>query len=158
VILLDEPTAGLDPASAQAIRDLIQELHQSGVTLVVSSHNLAEIQKMCKAVAILDRGKLVTWSNVDELTQADRMQRMTFSRELTAAEKQAVLGVDGVKGIEADGPTSYRISLDTSTRTLEQLSADIVGKLVVTGAVPRSVEDGVALEQRYLEMTAGKKA
>jgi len=156
VILLDEPTAGLDPASAQAIRDLIQELHSSGVTLVVSSHNLAEIQKMCEAVAILDKGKLVTWSKVKDLTQADKMQRMTFARDLSDAERAAVAAVEGVRGIEQDGPGSYRIAMDASSRTLEQMSAEIVGKLVTTGAVPRSVEDGVALETKYLEMTAGK--
>ncbi|HEY1558856.1 MAG TPA: ABC transporter ATP-binding protein [Kofleriaceae bacterium] len=158
VILLDEPTAGLDPASAQAIRDLIQELHSAGVTLVVSSHNLAEIQKMCEAVAILDKGKLVTWSKVKDLTQADRMQRMTFSRDLTDSERAAIASVEGVRGVEQDGPGSYRIAMDSSKRTIEQLSAEIVGKLVTTGAVPRSVEDGVALETKYLEMTAGKKA
>ncbi|HTR52689.1 MAG TPA: ABC transporter ATP-binding protein [Kofleriaceae bacterium] len=156
VILLDEPTAGLDPASAQSIRDLIQELHQSGVTLVVSSHNLAEIQKMCEAVAILDKGKLVTWSKVKDLTQADKMQRMTFARDLTDAERAAIASVEGVRGVEQDGPGSYRIAMDASSRSLEQMSAEIVGKLVTTGAVPRSVEDGVALETKYLEMTAGK--
>jgi len=156
VILLDEPTAGLDPASAQGIRDLIQELHSAGVTLVVSSHNLAEIQKMCEAVAILDKGKLVTWSKVKDLTQADKMQRMTFARDLTDAERAAIASVEGVRGVEQDGPGSYRIAMDASNRSLEQMSAEIVGKLVTTGAVPRSVEDGVALETKYLEMTAGK--
>ncbi|MHC4352715.1 MAG: ABC transporter ATP-binding protein, partial [Planctomycetota bacterium] len=50
VILLDEPTAGLDPASARQIRDLIKQL-QERATIVVSSHNLAEIQELCGHVA-----------------------------------------------------------------------------------------------------------
>ena len=157
VILLDEPTAGLDPTSAQGIRDLIQELHKAGVTLVVSSHNLAEIQKMCDAVAILDKGKLVTWSKVGDLTQADRVQRMTFSRALTDAEKATLLAVAGVKEIQQDGDASYRVHVDATSRPLEQLTAEIVQKLVTTGVVPRSIEDGVTLETRYLEMTAPKK-
>jgi len=157
VILLDEPTAGLDPTSAQGIRDLIQELHKAGVTLVVSSHNLAEIQKMCDAVAILDKGKLVTWSKVGDLTQADRVQRMTFNRALTDAEKATLLAVAGVREVQQDGDCSYRVHVDASSRPLEQLTTEIVQKLVTTGVVPRSIEDGVTLETRYLEMTAPKK-
>jgi len=153
VILLDEPTAGLDPASAQGIRDLINHLKKSGVTLVVSSHNLGEIQKMCDAVAILDRGKLVTHSSVKDLTQADTVQRMTFARPLTPAELDTIKAVSGVRGIDQDGPTSYRVHVDAGDRPIEQLTGEIVGKLVVTGAIPRSIEDGVALETKFLEVT-----
>jgi ABC-2 type transport system ATP-binding protein len=153
VILLDEPTAGLDPASAQGIRDLIHKLHREGVTLVVSSHNLAEIQKMCEAVAILDKGKLVTWSKVKDLTQADTVIRITFARPLTAAEIDNVKAIVGVRGVDADGELSYQVHIDAHAKGLEQFQAEIVAKLVETGAIPRKIEDGVALEQRYLEIT-----
>ncbi len=157
VILLDEPTAGLDPASAAGIRDLIQHLRTTA-TLIVSSHNLAEIQKMCDAVAILDRGKLVTHSSVKDLTQADTIQRMTFARPLTPPEIDAIKSVAGVRGVDQDGPTSYRVHVDAAGggRPLEQLTGEIVGKLVATGAIPRSIEDGVALEQKFLEVTKGQ--
>jgi ABC-type multidrug transport system ATPase subunit len=156
VILLDEPTAGLDPTSAQAIRDLITKLHKSGVTLVVSSHNLAEIQKMCEAVAILDKGKLVTWSSVKDLTQSDTVQRMTFGRPLTIAEIEGVKAIVGVRDVEPDGEHAYKIHVDVSAKSLEQFQGEIVAKLVATGAIPRKIEDGVALEQKYLEITKGK--
>ena len=156
VILLDEPTAGLDPASAQGIRDLIAHLKKSGVTLVVSSHNLAEIQKMCDSVAILDHGKLVTHSSVKDLTQADTVQRMTFARPLTSAEIDGIKSVPGVRGVDQDGPVSYRVHVDAAGRPLEQLTGEIVGKLVTTGAIPRSIEDGVALETKFLEVTRGQ--
>jgi ABC-2 type transport system ATP-binding protein len=153
VILLDEPTAGLDPASAQSIRELIHKLHKDGVTLVVSSHNLAEIQTMCEAVAILDKGKLVTWSKVKDLTQADTVIRITFARPLTDAELEGVKAIAGVRGISADGEMSYQIQIDAHARSLEEFQGEIVARLVATGAIPRKIEDGVALEQRYLEIT-----
>jgi ABC-2 type transport system ATP-binding protein len=153
VILLDEPTAGLDPVNASQIRKLIHDLHRAGVTLVVSSHNLAEIQEMCEAVAILDKGKLVTWSKVKDLTQSDTVQRMTFARPLTAEEIANVKEIVGVRDVEPDGETSYRIHVDVHAKPLEQLSGEIVAKLVATGAIPRKIEDGVALEQKYLEIT-----
>ena len=155
VILLDEPTAGLDPVNAAGVRELISKLHKQGVTLVVSSHNLAEIQEMCEAVAILDKGKLVTWSRVKDLTQSDTVQRMTFARPLTAAEIEGVKTIVGVKDVEPDGETAYKIHIDTHAKPAEQLSAEIVSKLVATGAIPRKIEDGVALEQKFLEMTKG---
>jgi ABC-2 type transport system ATP-binding protein len=153
VLVLDEPTAGLDPASAQGIRDLIHKLHKEGVTLVVSSHNLAEIQTMCEAVAILDKGKLVTWSKVKDLTQADTVIRITFARALTDAEIEGVKSIAGVRGVSADGEVSYQIHIDAHAKSLEQFQGEIVAKLVATGAIPRKIEDGVALEQRYLEIT-----
>jgi ABC-type multidrug transport system ATPase subunit len=153
VILLDEPTAGLDPASAQGIRELIHRLHKEGVTIVVSSHNLAEIQVMCEAVAILDKGKLVTWSRVKDLTQADTVIRITFARALTEPEIAGVQALVGVRGVVADGEMSYRIQVDPHAKTLEQYQGEIVAKLVATGAIPRKIEDGVALEQKYLEIT-----
>ncbi len=158
VILLDEPTAGLDPASAQGIRDLIERLRTTA-TLIVSSHNLAEIQKMCDMVAILDRGHLVTCESVKNITQSDSVQRMTFARPLTEAELGAVRGVVGVTGIDPEatmgGVAAYRISYDATSvgRTLEQITAELVQALVATGAVPRSIEDGVALESKFLEVT-----
>jgi ABC-type multidrug transport system ATPase subunit len=157
VILLDEPTAGLDPASAAGIRDLINHL-RSRATIIVSSHNLAEIQKMCDMVAILDRGKLVAYSSVKDLTQADTVQRMTFARPLTPQEIDTIKATPGVRGVDQDGPTSYRVHVDAAGggRPLEQLTGEIVGKLVATGAIPRSIEDGVALETKFLEVTQGQ--
>jgi ABC-2 type transport system ATP-binding protein len=156
VILLDEPTAGLDPVNASQVRDLIHKLHKAGVTLVVSSHNLAEIQQMCEAVAILDKGKLVTWSKVKDLTQSDTVQRMTFARPLTQAEIEGVKAIAGVRDVEQDGETAYKIHIDMHAKPPEQLSAEIVGKLVATGAIPRKIEDGVALEQKFVELTKGE--
>ncbi len=152
VILLDEPTAGLDPASAAAMRDLIESLRSSS-TLIVSSHNLAEIQKMCDMVAILDNGRLVECSSVKDITQADSVQRMTFARPLTDDEVAAMTGVAGVTGVTPDGANSYRVAIDPTTRPTDEIVAEVVQRLVATGAVPRSIEDGVALEQKFLEVT-----
>jgi ABC-type multidrug transport system ATPase subunit len=157
VILLDEPTAGLDPASAAGIRDLIDSLRTTA-TLVISSHDLAEVQKMCDNIAILDCGKLVECSSVADITQADTIQRMTFARPLTNDEIGAAKSVVGVTEVVQDGPSSYRMTIDTQStgRKPEEITAEIVQKLVTTGAIPRSIEDGVALESKFLEVTKGQ--
>ena len=67
VVLLDEPTAGLDPRSAYEVRQLIKK-RKGRCTLVVSSHNLQELEEICDAAAILDRGRLIASGSMNELT------------------------------------------------------------------------------------------
>ena len=68
LILLDEPTAGLDPAAARQVKDLVGGLAPRA-TVVISSHNLAEIQEVCSHGAILDHGRLVQAGSIGELTR-----------------------------------------------------------------------------------------
>lgn len=67
LIILDEPTAGVDPLGAAAIADIIRELKSRGKTILLSSHLLAQIEGLCDRVAILHRGKLVREGRIDDL-------------------------------------------------------------------------------------------
>src|SRR2546429_7218766 len=67
VLILDEPANGLDPAGIVEMRDLMHQLSAAGKTVFISSHLLTEVQQICTRVAILNLGKLVTASTVEEL-------------------------------------------------------------------------------------------
>ncbi len=67
LLILDEPTNGLDPAGIRDIRDMIRELGESGVTVLLSSHILAEVQQVCHSVSIIGNGRLVASGKVDDL-------------------------------------------------------------------------------------------
>jgi len=67
LLILDEPTNGLDPAGIRDIRDMIRELGESGVTVLLSSHILAEVQQVCHSVSIIGDGRLLASGDVDEL-------------------------------------------------------------------------------------------
>ncbi len=67
LLVLDEPTNGLDPAGIRDIRDLVRGLGDSGVTVLLSSHNLAEVQQACHSVSIIGRGRLLTSGRVEDL-------------------------------------------------------------------------------------------
>ena len=67
LVLLDEPTNGMDPAGVVEMRQLIQRLASLGKTIFISSHILYEIQHMCNRVAIVQKGKLITQGDVSEL-------------------------------------------------------------------------------------------
>jgi len=67
LLILDEPTNGLDPGGIQAIRELIRTLGESGVTVLLSSHILAEVQQVCHSVSILGEGRLLASGKVEDL-------------------------------------------------------------------------------------------
>lgn len=67
VLVFDEPTNGLDPVGIAETRDLIKKLNQQGKTIIMASHLLDEVEKVCTHVAILQKGTLITYGHVDEI-------------------------------------------------------------------------------------------
>ncbi|HXV93867.1 MAG TPA: AAA family ATPase, partial [Pseudonocardia sp.] len=71
LVVLDEPTNGLDPAGTREVRRIIGELHAGGATVIVSSHLLAEVEATCTHVAVLQSGALVATGELRSLLEAD---------------------------------------------------------------------------------------
>jgi ABC-type multidrug transport system ATPase subunit len=67
LLILDEPTNGLDPRGIREVRDLLAELNAGGTTIFMSSHQLAEVEQICTRVGVVDRGRLVLQDNLDAL-------------------------------------------------------------------------------------------
>src|SRR6266704_4140752 len=80
VLVLDEPANGLDPAGIVEIRDLMHRLSAAGKTVFISSHLLTEVQQICTRVAIINLGKLVTESSIEELTNGRGEFAVTLER------------------------------------------------------------------------------
>jgi ABC-2 type transport system ATP-binding protein len=93
MLILDEPTSGMDPAGIQEMRALIRDLaDKDGVTVVLASHQLAEVQKVCDRVAILDHGRLSAEGRVSDLVAGQEKLR------LQVAQVEAALTVLGGRG------------------------------------------------------------
>jgi len=91
LLVLDEPTNGLDPQGIQEIRELLLDLNRAGTTVFLSSHLLGEIEQMCTRVGVLDRGRLVLQAELDEL------RRPTGRVEVHTPDVEAVRSLlDGV--------------------------------------------------------------
>jgi ABC-type multidrug transport system ATPase subunit len=101
VVLLDEPTAGLDPRIAYEVRQLIKS-RKGRCTLVVSSHNLQELEEVCDGAAILDRGRLVGMGSMAELTAATQEVRFKVPAVVTKPGQAA--DVRGMPGAGAPDP------------------------------------------------------
>ena len=89
LVILDEPTAGVDPLGSAAIAEIIRELKRRGKTVLLSSHLLAQIEGLCDRVAILHRGKLVREGRVDDLVQEKDAQSLVV-QGLSATGRVAV--------------------------------------------------------------------
>ena len=123
-------------------------------TLIVSSHNLAEIQELCGAVAILHNGKLVEHKSVAELTESKGNVRFTFGRKLTDEEVDKMRALPGVGQIDVDTQWEYTLELKLAQgQTTEQLIGMLVSELAKGGLIPRSVKEGASLEEKFLEAT-----
>lgn len=72
LVVLDEPTAGVDPVGSRQIRDLILDLKKRGKTVLLTSHLLGQVQEVCDRVGIMARGEMVREGSLDELTAIDR--------------------------------------------------------------------------------------
>lgn len=151
VIFLDEPTAGLDPASARHIKDVIAA-QAPRATVLVSSHNLAEIQEICTHGAILDKGRRVSAGTIAELTRSGS----EITIELGARAKpplaalKARFGDDCVALLDA---VTLRI-LCPSTTDIAQLIGSVLGVLLEHGTPILGVRRGTSLERAFLEATS----
>jgi ABC-2 type transport system ATP-binding protein len=88
IVLLDEPTLGLDPRGQQDIREMLLELHKKGVTVFLSSHALGEVSSLCNRVAIVNRGRLVAQGTVEELRRLAGERRTLMVRVLNTDSAQ----------------------------------------------------------------------
>jgi len=105
ILILDEPSGGLDPRGVVLIRNKIRELKNNGATIFVSSHILSEIQEVCDRVGIIDKGALVAQDTVSELSQKLKLKpRITLELEkMSDKVEKAVNQVKGVESIEIVG-------------------------------------------------------
>jgi ABC-2 type transport system ATP-binding protein len=118
LVMLDEPTSGLDPIGTREMKDLILRLKDQGKTVVMCSHQLADVQDVCDRIAILYGGELKVMGKVDELLQEQNKTEFLTSRldDNVIREVEAVLKKHGVGMVKVDHPTV----------TLEELFLKIV--------------------------------
>jgi ABC-2 type transport system ATP-binding protein len=101
VLILDEPTGGLDPLVQQTFYQMVREARDQGRTVFLSSHILSEVQAICDRVGILRKGQLKAVERVEDITHTNfRWVTVTF-RDTPAADQLA--GVPGVTDVSVDG-------------------------------------------------------
>lgn len=160
IIILDEPTVGLDPKQIIEIRDLIKELGKNH-TVILSSHILSEVSAVCDKVMIISRGRLVACDTPDML---ERMMMGLGSLDITArgTREQVEKVLEGLKGCEAEFKKSAREdesefilhTADGADMREEIFFAFAKAKLPIIGMAPSRA----SLEEVFLDLTADSAA
>lgn len=124
LLVLDEPTNGLDPQGTREVRHLVRELAEEGTTVLVSSHLLTEIEQVCTHIGIMSRGRLVMQGPRETVTQAhETVVVVTTSERHRAGAAQVLTGL-GLTGLEVSGVTLTAALGDTPP---ERVSVALVG-------------------------------
>jgi ABC-type multidrug transport system ATPase subunit len=147
LLILDEPTNGLDPKGMADMRALIRRVGNGERTVLLSSHLLGEVEQVCDRVGVIHKGELVTKGTVDELRGGGGI---LVKVEPVEEARQIAVSLAGVNGVEIEGG---KLLLDTDP----EMAAEINARLVSAGlrvSELRPVER--SLEDAFLELTRGE--
>ncbi len=144
LIILDEPTNGLDPAGMREVRTLIRKLADEGITIFLSSHLLHEVEQVCDRIAVIRKGEIVVQGGVEELlSQREQSVRLRVNDPAQAAKLLAEL--PQAAEIMPNGTTVQVSGIDSKTA---------VTHLVQNGIIPSEVITQKSdLESLFLELT-----
>lgn len=127
VLILDEPTIGLDPLIRQVVLELIREAAAEGATVLLSSHDLSEVAAICKRAAILREGRLVELAPISKIVRQGQRHIKIWFTEGTRVPTLPVGKLPGVRVISQDSETlqvAYQGSADAVLKWLAQFPVD----------------------------------
>ena len=145
LVLLDEPTAGLDPKEARHLRDVLTA-RRGGTTVIISSHNLLELEQLCDHVVILSKGQCVREGSVDELTRRGQNVRWTLGPGQVPLDRLTEL-LEGHE-LALDGRVLSQVA--PADEDLDVSAVVVARELAVAGVAIRGVERGDGLEDAFL--------
>jgi ABC-2 type transport system ATP-binding protein len=158
IIILDEPTAGLDWRSAVKIRDTIKALKKEK-TILVSSHNMKEMQELCDHVAVLENGTVAAVGPVEEVTGMSHSITVTLNRNLNEIEERKCAQLEHLQSFSQIGENTYRLHF-TIKAGPEEVDATVTRfqkELLEAGITLRSLQEDNRLEELYLQVTDKQK-
>jgi ABC-2 type transport system ATP-binding protein len=154
VLILDEPTIGLDPRQVADVRQLVRDIGQEH-TVILSSHILSEVSQTCNRILIISQGQIVASGTPEELTarvqETDRVKVFVDGAEVPQVI-DLLARVEGVLGVETDADGAYIVSSTQGHDNRAELARAVVGQgwdLLELGTL------GMSLEEIFLKVTEG---
>ena len=149
VLVLDEPTNGLDPEGIRQIRDLITQIAEEGKTIILASHLLDEVEKVCTHVGILKSGNLLKYGHVDTILSEDIL--LEISTENLEYLRQAINELSGLKIVkEVKGNLIVKVSEDGMNAS--ELNKTLLERGIVLNHL---VSKKKSLEDQFLQIVKG---
>ena len=153
LLLLDEPTNGLDPGGMRDMRHLIKRLSGEGITILLSSHLLGEVEELCNRVAIIREGSIVYEGTIAELRETRATQRYRLHTTDDERARVVCLNQSGLRDLIVEGDGALLFSAEEPA--VSELSRALVGAgLGILALVPESA----SLESLFFQLTEGDRA
>lgn len=158
ILILDEPTNGLDPAGIKQLRDIVTNIaHTEDVCVIVSSHLMSEMELMCDRVAIINNGTLVSVNTVENMLQAVSGDHIIYSYNVSDFEKakDIIISIDEEYKIQMADGNHFEVYLPLENNKTN--AAAITASLVKNGIDVYSVipKENQKLEDAFIEITNG---
>jgi len=122
LLIIDEPFSGLDPVNTQMVKELLREQRDRGVTILMSTHQMHQVEELCDRIVLIDHGRTVLYGPLDEI-------RGQFAgHAVIVRTPDELAGLPGVEHIEQQNSSAYRLNLAPATNT-----QDVLRSLVESG-------------------------
>jgi ABC-2 type transport system ATP-binding protein len=158
LVILDEPTVGVDPQSRQHVLDCVRQLAAKGVAVIYASHYMEEVEALCQRVAIIDHGRIIASGTLDELldkSHADLYLRVTAPESALKHKLAGLADVTPLNGNESEA-VIHRERKSSAKSTTVRL-AQVLDVLAAAGFDVLSVETREHnLERLFLQLTGRK--
>lgn len=148
LLILDEPTNGLDPQGIREVRGYLRMLAKSGIAVIVSSHLLSEMQLMCDRFAIIEKGKLIQISSIDELNGGNLEQEVAF--EVDNADNAVRILKNYYPGFAEKVVNEKQFSVKITRETIADVNQLLVNHGVKVYGIGLS---STSLEEHFLKIT-----
>jgi ABC-2 type transport system ATP-binding protein len=152
LLVLDEPTNGLDPAGLQEFRGMVKELVREGRTVFISSHILSEVELMADHLAIIEKGRVLTHGSLDDLKRGGTHAIAVRTTDVAAAEP-LLRSLPFAREVVRKGDDTLDVQVDAiEDEMLLQTGRELFGAGI---GVIELRKEGETLERRFLELTGG---
>ena len=148
LLILDEPSAGLDVSAREEFNELVRSLHGHARTILIASHLLGDVESTCTHVAIIQAGRIRVFETAERLLREARQKHAEKDIHVDSA-LSAELGRLGVRFEPSRYPGLVRL-------VVEEPEHELIGRLAAQGIVPARIEPRVNLVSVYLELTGGE--
>jgi ABC-2 type transport system ATP-binding protein len=155
VLVLDEPTVGLDPKQVAEIRELIKELKGSH-TIILSTHILSEVQATCNKVIIIHQGKIVAQDSIDQLEKLNQgFVTLNLKTRIAKGIKSNLEKIEGVQSVLTTDDLTYIIEMSDRAELTDEIAAEVLKSGAGLVELIRSKNQ---LEDVFLRLTYGQGA
>lgn len=117
LIIIDEPFSGLDPVNTQMVKEILREQRDQGVTILMSTHQLHQVEELCDRIVLIDHGRTVLYGYLDEI------RRQFSGHAVIVRSPDDLPALPGVERVEQHNSSAYRLNLTAATKTQDILRA-----------------------------------